>query len=151
MSIITDLKSLYEVDDYQWLQETISILKNKRFSELDLDNLIEELEDLGSEKKHAIESLLEQIIRHLLMCQYWSEESINNLGHWQAEIVGFRNQIKKRLTSNLRNHLTNELPSIYQDALTYVQRKTRFKVDFPEQCPYTLEQLLNINWFPDDD
>jgi hypothetical protein len=39
----TDLKTLYETDDYQWLTETIDLLKKKQFADLDLDNLIEEL------------------------------------------------------------------------------------------------------------
>lgn len=145
----TDLKALYETDDDQWLTETIDLLRKKHFADLDLDNLIEELEDLGNERKRAVESLLEQIIRHLLLCQYWTAEYERNIGHWQAEIVGFRTQLKRRLTQNLAKHLEKELPAIYQDALAYVQRKTRFQVNFPEQCPYSLEDLCNIDWLPD--
>jgi hypothetical protein len=146
----TDLKTLYETDDYQWLTETIDLLKKKHFADLDLENLIEELEDLGNERKRAVESLLEQIIRHLLLCQYWTTEYEQNMGHWQAETIGFRTQLKKRLTQNLSNHLEKELPAIYQDALAYVQRKTRFQVDFPGQCPYRLEDLYDIHWFSMD-
>ena len=54
-----DLKQLYEIDDYLWIEETVKLLKEKKFNELDLDNLIEELESLGSEKKHKINSLLD--------------------------------------------------------------------------------------------
>jgi hypothetical protein len=57
MTVITDLKTLYEIDDSLWLEETIELLKNKRFDALDLDNLIEELEDLGNEKKFRAASL----------------------------------------------------------------------------------------------
>jgi hypothetical protein len=32
---------------------------------------------------------------------------------------------------------------IYADALKFVRVKTKFKVDFPPECPYTLEQLLD--------
>ncbi len=42
-----DLKSLYEIDDHLWLKETIELLKESRFNELDLEHLIEELESLG--------------------------------------------------------------------------------------------------------
>ncbi|ACK65938.1 protein of unknown function DUF29 [Rippkaea orientalis PCC 8801] len=148
MSVKTDLENLYITDEDQWLEETIKLLKSRRFSELDLKNLIEALEDLGNEKKRAVESLLEHIIRHLLLCQYWTEQYERNAGHWESEIVGFRTQLKRRLTTNLRNHLERELPIIYQDALLFVQRKTRLKVNFPQQCPYRLEQLLDNSWFP---
>ena len=151
MTLISALNTLYEIDNYLWLEETIEILEKKQFSRLDLENLIEELKDLGSEKKHRVESLLEQIIRHLLMCQYWEAEYERNAGHWKAEIVGFRTQLKKRLTTNFRNYLEKELPVIYQDALAYVRQKTRLQVNFPQECPYTLAELLDSNWFPDDE
>jgi Fe-S-cluster formation regulator IscX/YfhJ len=141
MTVITNLKQLYEIDDSLWLEETIELLKHKQFNQLDLENLIEELEDLGSEKKNAVESILEQIIRHLLMCQYWTNEVKYSGNHWRAEIIGFRSQLERRLTTNLRNHLLTRLPKIYQAAFKYVNQKTGFLLDLPQQCPYTLEQL----------
>ncbi len=149
MTIITELKHLYEIDAHQWLEETIKLLKENRLNELDLENLIEELEALGRSEKNAVESLLEQIIRHLLLLQYWSKESQYNQSHWRAEITGFRTQLKRKLTTNLQNHLLKELPSLYQDALAYVKQKTSFEVEFPITCPYSLAELLNINWFPE--
>ncbi|NCO76398.1 MAG: DUF29 domain-containing protein, partial [Cyanobacteria bacterium] len=34
------LKELYEIDDHLWLEETIKLLKEKKFNQLDLENLI---------------------------------------------------------------------------------------------------------------
>ncbi|MFM6375306.1 MAG: DUF29 domain-containing protein, partial [Microcystis panniformis] len=78
MQRIHDLKQLYEIDDSQWLEETVSLLRNHQFSQLDLEHLIEELEDLGKEKKNAVASFLEQVIRHLLLLQYWTKEAEYN-------------------------------------------------------------------------
>ncbi len=147
MTIITELKTLYEIDPDQWLEETIQLLKENRFNELDLENLIEELEALGRSEKNAVESLLEQVIRHLLLLQYWSQEYQYNQSHWKAEITGFRTQLKRKLTTNLQNHLLKELPSLYEDALAYVNQKTNFEVEFPPESPYSLTELLNINYF----
>jgi len=142
-----NLKELYTTDDYQWLLENIELLKGQRFDDVDWENLIEELEDLGSEKRNAVESLLEQVIRHLLLLEYWTEESERNSGHWKAEIRSFRTQLRRKLTTNLRNHLLQELPTIYDDALGYVMAKTEGKItNFPPECPYTLEQLLDFDW-----
>jgi hypothetical protein len=146
MNINTNLQSLYEIDENLWLEETIALLKEKRFQDLDLNNLIEELEALGRRDKNAVASLLEQIIRHLLLLHYWTEEYEMNGNHWQTEIIGFRNQIERLLTNNLQNYLNSELEKIYRSALKYVKQKTRFKIDFPESCPYTLEQLLDENY-----
>lgn len=149
MSVILDLKNLHEIDDFLWLEETIKILKAKQFTALDLDNLIEELEDLGSERRHQVESMLEQVIRHLLLLQYWTAERNYNEGHWRSEIAVFRNQLKRKLTTNLKNHLAGQLDKLYQDALESVQEKTLSSVAFPSECPYTLEQILTPKWLPE--
>jgi hypothetical protein len=145
---VDDLKQLYDLDDAQWLEETVSLLKKHQFQQLDLDNLIEELEDLGREKKNAVASLLEQIIRHLLLLQYWTKESEYNSVHWQEEIYNFRTQLGRKITTNLRNYLEKELNSIYQDALGFLKIKTVNSVVFPPDCPYSLEQLLDRSWLP---
>lgn len=143
-----NLKELYELDDYLWIQETVKLLKEKQFNQLDLANLIEELEDLGSEKKLAVKSLLEQIIRHLLLLEYWHTEYGHNSNHWEAEIISFRVQINDRMTTNFYNYLSENLSSIYSKALKYVQKKSRIDT-FPQECPYTLDQLLDEDWFPE--
>ncbi|MBD2137874.1 DUF29 domain-containing protein [Anabaena sp. FACHB-1237] len=143
----TNLQQLYETDEHLWLLETIELLKQKRFDDLDLENLIEELESLAKRDQHKVKSLLEQIIRHLLLLQFLTEETENNSHHWQSEILGFRYQLEDRLTTNLRNYLANEMDNIYSRALKYVQVKTKSQIDFPLQCPYTLEQLLDVDYF----
>ena len=145
---VNELKQLYDVDDDQWLEQTINLLKNHQFQQLDLDNLIEELEDLGREKKNAVASLLDQIIRHLLLLQYWTTEAEYNAVHWQEEIYNFRTQLRRTITTNLRKYLEDELTSIYQDTLGFVKIKTTNLVTFPTECPYSLEQLLDRSWLP---
>ncbi len=149
MKTVTDLKNLYAVDDSQWLEETIELLKNRQLQLLDIENLIEELEDLVNEKKNAVASLLEQIIRHLLLLQYWTTELEYNQVHWQGELYNFRVQLKRKITTNLRNYLDLELDSIYKDAIGFLKIKTQNSVNFPPECPYSLSQLLDINWLPD--
>jgi hypothetical protein len=143
----SNLKKLYEIDDYLWLEETIKILKEKKFNELDLENLIEELEDLVRERKNKVESLLRQIIIHLLLLEYWSQEYQYNATHWKAEITEFRFQINGILTKNLQNYLASKFELIYQNSVKYTQRKINLNT-FPQKCPYTLEQLLDEDWFP---
>lgn len=145
---VNDLKQIYEIDDYEWLEQTIVLLKDHQFQQLDLEHLIEELEDLGKEKKNAVASLLEQVIRHLLLLQYWTSEAEYNAVHWQEEIYTFRTQLGRKMTTNLRNYLEEELNSIYQDALGFVKIKTVNSVVFPSECPYSLEQLLDRSWLP---
>jgi Domain of unknown function DUF29 len=150
MTVIPDLKTLYETDDSLWLEETIELLKAKRFEALDLDNLIEELEDLGSEKKFRVASFLQQIIRHCLLLQFWTSERSYNQAHWRSEIINFKDELNTYLTTNLRNYLEQNFAIIYEKALRYVRQKTDNKVNFPDTCPYSLEELLDPNWLPSD-
>lgn len=143
----SNLKKIYEIDDYLWIEKTIKLLQEKKFNELDIENLIEELEDLGRERKNKVESLLRQIIIHLLLLEYWSKEYQYNSAHWKAEITEFRFQINGILTKNLQYFLANRLELIYQNSLKYTKRKTELNI-FPQKCPYTLEQLLDEDWFP---
>lgn len=143
----TNLKNLYEIDDNLWLYETIKLLKENRFNELDLDNLIQELESLGRRDLNKVRSFLRQIIIHLLLLQYWSQEYERNYRHWQGEIKTFRFDLNNNITTNLRNQLEQELENIYHNAVEFVEIKTGLS-HFPNQCPYTLEKLLDNNWFP---
>jgi hypothetical protein len=146
-SQIVDLKELYETEYDRWLSEMVRLLKNRQLEKLDYENLIEELEALGRSERSAVKSLLLQIIIHLMLYQFWQSESKRNANHWAGEIITFRVQLEDRLTTNLRNYLENELPRIYQNALLIVQKKTQVN-SLPEQCPYSLQQLLDKNWFP---
>jgi len=103
---------------------------------------------LGNEKKFRVASLSEQIIRHYLLLQFWTVKRKYNPSHWRSEIVNFKNQIDTYLTTNLRNYLTQELPRIYQKALNYVREKTDNQVSFPQKCPYSLENLIALDWVP---
>lgn len=148
MTVITNLQQLYKNDDHLWLLQTIELLKQGRFDELDLENLIEELESLAKRDKRQVKSLLEQVIRHLLLLQFWNQEYDRNKNHWRSEIRSFRVELKDRLTSNLYSYLSSIFTTIYEDALGYVQEKTGFTVNFPAECPYSFEEVLDINYLP---
>ncbi|MBL1208771.1 DUF29 domain-containing protein [Geminocystis sp. GBBB08] len=142
------LKELYEIDDYLWLEETINLLKENRLNELDLENLIEELESLARRDKLALQSLLEQIIRHLLLIEYWQDERERSYRHWRSEVTSFRGQISDRMTTNFYHYLTENKSSIYRKARKYVIDSTGLET-FPPECPYTLDKLLDEDWFPE--
>ncbi|NMF61984.1 DUF29 domain-containing protein [Brasilonema octagenarum UFV-E1] len=147
MTITTNLKKLYETDNSLWLEETIKLLKQKLFNQLDLENLIEELISLGKRDLAKAKSLLRQIIIHILLLQYWHVEYERNYRHWLGEIKTFRYDLNNHLTTNLMNKLQDDLENIYQSAVDFVQVKTDLMI-FPEKCLYTLAQLLDDNYLP---
>ncbi len=57
---------LYQADYYGWLQENARLIREKRFSELDVDNIIEELESMGKSEKRELSSHLTVLLVRLL-------------------------------------------------------------------------------------
>jgi hypothetical protein len=89
MTVITDLKTLYEIDDSLWLEETIELLKKKRFDALDLENLIEELEDLGNEKSFVLLVFYSKLFVMLCYCNFGQGKENIIKAHWKAETSEF--------------------------------------------------------------
>jgi Domain of unknown function DUF29 len=148
MRITTNLKELYETDDSLWLEETIELLKQKQFNQLDVENLIEELTSLGKRDLAKAKSLLRQIIIHILLLQYWQVEYERNYRHWLGEVKTFRYDLNNHLTTNLINKLQDDLENIYQSAVDFVNVKTDLTI-FAKKCPYSLGQLLDDDYLPE--
>ena len=91
------MEILYEQDYNLWLEETVKKLRLRELSEIDLDNLIEELESMGRSDKRALKSLLTRLFEHLLKIAYWEYEREYNYRGWNGEIQNFRIQIKRLL------------------------------------------------------
>ncbi|MCZ2207044.1 DUF29 family protein, partial [Cylindrospermopsis raciborskii] len=62
---------LRHIDFYQWVQTTIDNIQRGAMETIDWDYLVEELQDLGNEQKHQLESRLLVIYEHLLKLTYW--------------------------------------------------------------------------------
>ncbi len=99
-------------------------------------------------RKIRYRTLLDQVIRHLLLLEYAEKENITLIiGKVRFIIFGYR--LQRRMTKTLYDHLTLQLDSIYSDSLGFVKIKTDKKINFPSECPYKLEQLLDMNWLPE--
>jgi hypothetical protein len=70
---MTYTTTLYDTDFYTWTTQTAQLLKQRRFSEIDLEHLIEEIEDLGRSEYRALGSRLEVLLMHLLKVKYQPE------------------------------------------------------------------------------
>ena len=131
-----------ELEYDRWLEEQIKILRQRKFENLDVENLIEELSALGRAEKSSVKSLVYQIMLHLLLIDYWKEESEYSRNHWLAEVNAFQIQLEDKLTVNLTKLIEDNLPRLYDKARKNAVRKSGLSAErFPELCPYTLEDL----------
>lgn len=63
---MSTLSSLYQSDFNLWLEKNLTLLKERGFAQLDVDNLVEEIEDMGNNRKDALESNLMRVFQYLL-------------------------------------------------------------------------------------
>ena len=147
-------QTLYDSDFYQWTQETLRQIQERDFENIDWENLAEEIEALGRAEKNAILSYLEQLLIHLLLYQYWKPVRYLYTSGWENEIDEFRSRLERMLASkSLSNFFTLQVDNAYSKAKRRAIKKfVRAGLDapiFPEQCPYTIEQLLDLDYFPE--
>jgi hypothetical protein len=132
----------YDQDFYAWTQEQAALLKEKRFGELDIEHLVEEVEDMGKSVQRELESRLIVLMAHLLKWYYQPESRSRS---WRLTIREQRRQIDRLVTKNpsLRPVLAAEYQEVYDLAcLRAAQETDREPETFPAQCPWTLEQIL---------
>lgn len=53
-------------DYYAWMQETIEKLRQGKFNEVNMEELIEEIEDMGGSERNELENRLAVLLAHLL-------------------------------------------------------------------------------------
>ncbi|MBC1220349.1 DUF29 domain-containing protein [Nostoc sp. UCD121] len=142
--------TLYEEDYYLWVETTFKQLENKDIDNLDWQHLSEEIEALGIEQRRKVESYLKQLLIHLLLYCYWETEKENCQRGWQIEITNFRDELEFYFRSKtLYNYSINCLGAVYIKARRQAIQKTGLSSEiFPEQCPFTSEEIFNSEYFP---
>jgi hypothetical protein len=146
-------KPLYETDFYVWAREHAALLRAGRYEELDLQNLIEEVDDLGISLYQSVRSRVRTIIEHLLKLEHSHAREPRDL--WRDTIAVQRADLEDDLTASLRARIEAELPKQYERARTAAARVLRRHGEdaaadaLPEARPYTLDQIVG-EWRPDD-
>jgi len=145
-------KNLYEKDYYLWLEKTISLLENHRFSDLDLENLIDEIKSMSISQQKALKSYLTRLLEHLLKLAYWESELEYNQRGWKNEIRNFRRAIKRIIADSpsLQPYLIEIFNNSFQEARISLIELSGMAENLVSLAPIcTIEQALNEDWFPE--
>ena len=143
------LSILYEQDYCEWILTTVNLLRQGRFSEVDLDNLVEELETMGRSEKSALESNLRVVLMHLLKYKYQPEKRTNS---WRYTIREHRLRIDEAFKNSpsLKRYFTEVFAENYQQARKLAADETGLPVNtFPSECVFTLDETLNPEYLPE--
>ena len=142
-------QQLYDTDFVQWIDQAAQLLQQGRFDELDIENLIEEVEDLGKRDRRALCSDLKIVLLHLLKWEFQPEQRSRS---WQSSIREHRQRIERMFkdSPSLRAYLEQEYLDCYAKARPLAADETGLALTtFPLDCPYTTEQMLDHEFLPD--
>ena len=143
--------STYERDFYQWTQDQADLLRNGRFSALDVDHLVEELESMGARERRELRNRLKVLVAHLLKWQYQPQRRSDS---WLDSITDARTQIELAIqdSPSLINYPEKQLEPSYQKARRQASKQTGIPLSvFPVKCSYSLELILDEDWLPEKD
>ena len=138
----------YEEDAVAWLENQIGLLRARKFDQLDIDNLLEELEWIVRNARNELKSRIEVLLLHLLKCQFQPERKS---GSWVATIEEQRARIADRLqdSPSLRRHLAQHIATGFARAARRASIETGLpRSAFPAECPYTPDALLDDSFLP---
>ena len=141
---------LYEQDFFQWTQTTAALIRQGKWPEVDSEYVAEELESLGKRDRRELASRLQVLVMHLLKWHYQPERRIE--GHsWRSTIRTQRLQLRLLLrdSPSLRPQVPTYVADLYPAARAEAGDETGLpETTFPQECPWTAEQLLDDDFWP---
>ncbi|MES2207275.1 MAG: DUF29 domain-containing protein [Pseudomonadota bacterium] len=142
-------ESLYDQDFYAWINKQVDLLRAKKFNEIDLEHLSEEIEDMGKSEKRSLRNHLVRLIQHLLKWEYQPERRGRS---WELTIKAQRQAVRELLleSPSLKHKLPEIIDQAYVSAIyeACAEINTKTESDFPEKCIYTFDMLLDNDFWP---
>jgi hypothetical protein len=138
----------YSEDYYAWISAQTAHLREGEVSRLDRENIAEELEDLGKSERRALASNLRNLLLHLLKYEFQRRQRSRS---WLTSIENARVGIEDVLADSpsLRGAFAKQVATEYPRARKLASVETGLQMkSFPENCPYSLGQLLDSEFLP---
>ncbi|HKN27629.1 MAG TPA: DUF29 domain-containing protein [Roseiarcus sp.] len=141
----------YDEDVILWSKEQARLLRAGRFSELDIEHLADEIEDVGKSEKRELANRMAVLLAHLLK---WSRQPENRTNSWRATINDQRKRIALAIkeTPSLKTVMRDRdwREDVWLDARAQARKETGLAEDtLPEACPWTMEQVADPDYWPE--
>jgi len=138
----TKTDKLYDRDFSQWAEMTAQLLEEKRFDDIDLENLVEEVRALSRSDKREIRSRLIKLLSHLLKYNYQPQKRTDS---WVSTISEQRRQILLIFedSPSLRNYYDEFFNTCYEKARIEAAQETKLAIKiFPLVCPFDRHNVV---------
>lgn len=142
------MNETYVTDFNSWIDQTTQLLRDRRWQDIDVAHLIEEIQDLGKSEQRAIASQLTRLLMHLLKWQYQPQRRSDS---WLDSITDARTQIELAIVDSpsLKPYPAAQLKESYTRARRQAAKQTGLQMlEFPDECPYSLNLVLDEDWLP---
>ena len=138
----------HDQDFHAWAKRNAELIRQGKLSEIDVENIAEELESMGKSQKRELVNRLAVLLAHLLKWQHQPERRSNS---WVSTIVTQRREILL---------LLDESPSLEHDMDSSIEKGYRFAVDqaaremgvgkdmLLKSCSYSFDQIVNEDFWP---
>ena len=142
---------LYARDFHAWTQEQVQLLRLGQFKRLDVENLIEEIGDMGRSEAAALESAMTQALHHLIKLSYSPAPAPR--GGWEVSVLKQRVAVERLLRSSpgLQSRLGDFLAYAWEDARLIGIAELAAHKEYPavpENCPFTIANLRDKSFLP---
>ncbi len=148
-----DGTALYDADFLAWSEQQAAALRKLAGrrdlpNDLDLENVAEEIEDVGKSELRAVESLAGNVLIHLVML--WADPEAPAIRGWRGEIAAWRVALRRRLTPSMLGKI--DMDVLWRDAVDVAfarlsdwdgdkASKAKTKLD-GFACPFDLPALI---------
>ena len=133
----------YDRDFYSWSQEQGRLVREGRWSEIDRENVAEEIESLGGEQFNRLESANRVLLMHVLK---WDHQPERRSRSWSGTIATQRIELEDVLGDNpgLKARIEEAITRAYRKARLEAATETELNLKtFPEACPYSFEDITS--------
>jgi hypothetical protein len=141
-------KAAYEKDVVAWASEQAALLRAGHFSELDVEHVAEEIEDVGKSEQRDLASRMAVLLAHLLK---WAYQPERRGASWRRTIDAQRKEVAYSLseTPSLKTKLGDAawLDMVWARALAQATVETGLDV-YPDICPWPVELALTADFYP---
>jgi hypothetical protein len=127
---------------YSWALRQAELLRAGRLTEIDAAAIAEEIDDVGEEEYHRLESALRVVMLHLLK---WDHQPDKRNRSWTLSILEHRRRAQRQLrrSPGPKSQLDDALAAAYEDARLEAASEAGLPLSvFPANRPFEYAEIM---------
>jgi hypothetical protein len=139
---ITRCSPSYDDDVYGWAMAQAALIRSGRLSEIDVENIAEEIESVGKSEARALESALRVVVLHMLK---WEAQPAFRSKSWATSIRIHREHFDELLAENpsLKPQLDHLHARAHRSARVEASNETGLDIESFRAEPYSWDDIRN--------